>query len=177
MFLGPQVDHFSHLCKFVLLLTWFALNRHVVGIDIDSQSLGIASLNADDLEVLISVGFDALRLCYLYMFIISWNRILKIQMFWFLMVIYLLSFLFRSVSFLAPPLYTPPFYFVSASRWNYGCLRKMCFQFVGIQLMHCCFANPLNLQLDINFIQSDIKNLGWRGNILLAQPLPLCLSC
>jgi hypothetical protein len=36
--------------------------------------------------------------------------------------------------------------------------------------MHCCFLNLLNMQLDINFIQSDIKNLGWRGNNLQAQP-------
>ncbi len=36
--------------------------------------------------------------------------------------------------------------------------------------MYCCSLNLLNLQLDINFIQCDVKNLGWRGNNLQTQP-------
>jgi hypothetical protein len=48
---------------------------------------------------------------------------------------------------------------------------RFLFGVVVIQLMHCCFLNLLNVQLDINFIQSDIKNLGWRG-ICIPNPLP-----
>lgn len=35
--------------------------------------------------------------------------------------------------------------------------------------MYCCFLNVLNLQLDINLIQCDVKNLGWRGNNFWTQ--------
>jgi hypothetical protein len=61
---------------------------------------------------------------------------------------------------------------------------------VMIQLMHCCFLNPLNEQLDIifffndkkppsqldkNFICSNIKNLGWKCTNLKTHPHPLAL--
>ena len=39
-----------HICTFQFELI-IGLNRHVIGLDIDAQSIEIASTNAEDLEV------------------------------------------------------------------------------------------------------------------------------
>lgn len=43
------------LSSFFLII----MGRHVVGIDVDSQSLEIASANAEELEVLVLIGNDS----------------------------------------------------------------------------------------------------------------------
>lgn len=42
------------LCGFLLFIPTLVFLRHVIGVDIDVESLAVASANAEDLEVLVN---------------------------------------------------------------------------------------------------------------------------
>lgn len=118
-------------------------NRHVTGLDIDAESLEIASANADDLEVII-----------LMVLLLIW-RVMECESICLVNIICTFLVLWTSIPW--------PFCTVrSLNSW-----LMMLFSIVYL----------LHLQLEMDFVQCDVRNFGWRGTSLLLSLSSIELIC